>query len=846
MGSEVLKLEIFVDELKELFYRGLGGREMVRTYSNIIDRYIRSIFNRNQESLAIVALGGYGRQEMAPYSDVDLMFLYRDKLAADAEKDAKNLLYNLWDSGFQVGHSFRSIKDCMRIAAKDITTKTSFLEARFLTGNIDIYKDFRAEIDKILSRKPQIFLTEKLREMFSRHRNYGSSPYLLEPHVKEGEGGLRDVHTAMWLARVVLKLEGSVRPGIEGLNTVLSEKNYARLLNAFDFLLRVRVGLQLESKRKNDVLSFLYQEALAPVFGFKDAEDFSAPERFMRYYYIKAREIKEISFRVFEICGSRFIKRPKRPVMRKISDAFILSDGYIVTAHFDKNFFTEEPLRLMEAFYLSQKYRTALSPLLKEAIGESLHLVDEAFRESKKASEFFIEILKGHRVYETLKEMHDSGFLGNYIPEFAMLNALVIFDVYHKYTVDEHTLFAIKTLQALEANVIERLTFVADVYKALKRPHNLFLALLLHDIGKAMGRGHESAGLIKVRNILERLSIEGFDKEEVTFLVTNHLLMSQIAQKREAEDPNVVSYFARIVGDEEKLNALFLLSYADISAVRPGFWSDWKAFLLEDLYLRTSMYLRGEERDRYRAVYNLLPKYPSITEEDVSSHFKNMSERYLNSTPPETVIKDIKVVDSIRKDSFFFFHSKRKETGSTELTIGTWDSPGLFSRITGVISSKGLNILRGQVFTGYDGIVINRMQISNWDEIYWDGLPSRLKEDLRGALLEAREIRPVRAGGEVTYNKFSGVSVRTPVKIELDNEISSEFTVLELTCPDRVGLLYDISALLFSKDIGIVSAKINTDAEVAMDVFYINSQGRKVSGYDGFELMGVLWELLKG
>ncbi len=846
-----------IKELKEIrnkaegiFYEGRGGMEVVRSHSDLMDSLLIALFKSMDKGVSLLALGGYGRRELAPFSDIDLMFLYRKDITPSIESASSNVLYSLWDAGLQVSHSLRSFKDCLREARIDLRTKTSLLEARFIAGDDGLYNDFIADvINPIRSRKQESFLREKLSERLMRYKEQGDSPYLIEPNVKEGEGGLRDIHLSLWLSKVVLKIKD-----IEGLKDILKDRDYKRLIRAYDFMLRIRVGLHILAKRKNDVLSFPYQEGLAPLLGFKETGSFSAPERLMRRYHLMVMDVTEITKSVINLCAKAFVKRPRWGRKKLISsDSFILFDGYI-TAGYRENFFMDKPERMIEAYELSAKYKAPLSPYLKDGIRENLRLVNDSFRRSESASLHFISLLESDNPYEALKEMHEIGLLGRYIPEFGAIRALVVYDPYHQYTVDEHTLMAIKNLGRLNEDGHENHKILKRIFLNLNKRWPIYLALLLHDTGKAKGSMHEKEGTTNIGAVMQRLSIKGSEAAEIEFIVRNHLLMSRIAQKMETEDPEVIEDFADVVKREEYINALYLITYADVSSVRQGFWSDWKAFLFNDLYLRTIQYMRGEFEDKIERLYSILNSYPDITRQDIVSHLDNMPDRYLHFNSEDVILSDIKALRIAKQRGLFFSVSEKQTKGAAEITVVALDRAGLFFRITGAISSKGLNILKGQVFTGNDGVIIDRFYVSNWETLWWEGLSQALGNAIEDAVLRDLEFSFDR--------RPSAIGARVSPVVEFDNETSEDFTILELLCRDRVGLLYIVSRLFFEQGISIASAKINTEAGVALDVFYLqrlyperaprkvtgfqgHRGGLKLDGNDAYALIFKLWELLR-
>ncbi|MBI4690807.1 MAG: [protein-PII] uridylyltransferase [Nitrospirae bacterium] len=829
----------FLGDIEDIFHK-LSGRELAAFYTQKIDDFLIKAFDsvESQRPLALIAIGGYGRSELAPYSDIDIMFFARDK--TDSEK-VKSVLYKLWDKGLTIGHCFRTADDCLTEAGKDLRTHTSLLESRFVAGDEGLYNYFKERVySEIAYRKQKGFISGKLKEMEKRHRDYGDSVFLLEPNVKEGQGGLRDIHNVLWLSKVALKFGG-----INDLSSLIPQHEFKRLMKAYDFLLKVRFALHLMSNRRNDVISFNTHDYVAERLGFHDSKKFSGPERFMRYFYLKASIVQDITAIVVGICSRQWPAAGRRTwgPKKRVTDHFYIYKNVIIPS--GKDIFRGTPDRIIEAFYVYSKTGKGFSPGLREDIRRNLILIGKKVRSSQRAISFFYEILRGMRVYETLKEMHETGVLGRFIPEFGALRSLVVYDPYHRYTVDEHTLLAVKHLELLTVTRYKKLERLSEIMRSVKEKEILFLSLLFHDIGKAAGnprteimRGkyHEEEGYKRLKNIVERFNMAVEQRLRIEFLVWNHILMSALALKRETEDPDIIAQFAEAAGDEEGLKSLYLMTYADMSAVNPAFWTEWKAYLLGDLYERTLNYLRGTRENIEIYMKNILSSYTGTDKKGLGAFLDEMPERYLLSTPVERIYEDYKLACSVM-DNNFSVSINEKPDSTTEITIGAWDKPGLFSRIVGFLSSKWMNILRARLYTGKKGLVIDKIQISNWKELWWDGMPGVIEDGLRSVVLEDGRFSLTGTRKE-TCARFEAF-------IELDNETSEENTIVEFFSADRHGLLYDVSNVFYETGFNIISAKINTGSDVAHDIFYIQHEGGKVNGVKTTEVLVSLWEILK-
>ena len=823
MTEETLK------EIDAWFARGLTGRQLSSMLTRKVDEVLKKIVSSagGRMHAALLATGGYGRSELSPFSDVDVMFYARDR--ADTET-AERILYGLWDTGMEISHSYRTSSECIEEAFADIRTRTSLIESRFIAGDKGLYEAFRREVyPEINYKKQKEFVREKLIEMGKRHLDAGNSVYLLEPHIKEGEGGLRDIHTAYWLSRVALRKEN-----FDEFLALLSRNELKQFISAYDFLLKARFGLHLESRRKHDILSFDYQEGVAARLGFRDSKKFKGTERLLRYYYLKGSAIKNITKTVTAICSRTYVPVLRDMSIKKVTDDFAVSGGRIIIRN--AGLFARNPDKLVEAFAIMSRTGRKFSQGMREAVRANLLRINKKTRSSTVAVQHFMEILRGDRVHETLHEMHESGVLGRFIPEFGALRKLVVHEPYHMYTVDEHTLVAVRNLETLRTTRYKSLEDLHDVMRSVGRLDTLYMSILFHDIGKAAGRQHGEEGYKRLKNIMERFHVDTTRRMRIEFLVRNHILMSRTALRRETSDSEVIAMFADAVGDQENLKAIYLITYADMSAVNPGFWSSWKAYLLRELYEQTMNHLSGIRRDRAGLIRELQTSLPLPEAKQLSDFIREMPERYLLSSPNNGIIEDYRLVQKVRETGFA---ARTVVTGEmAEFSVYAEDCPGLFSNIVGFISSKGLNIVSGRIFTGKAGIVIDKISVSNWRDIWWEGLEADIEEGLRALLMEGKPLSVARRG-EHAVLPFG-------VFIELDNEASEEYSIIEILSPDRMGLLHDVSRCMHEKGVNIDSAKILTESGLAQDVFYVQKKKAKINYADTEDLLAGLWTVLTG
>ncbi len=834
---------------------GASGLEVVARHADLVDAVICQLFwladrvtprslQERTEGCAVLALGGYGRRELNPASDVDVMFLHPRRVDEYIRVILDHVLYFLWDLGFTVGHSCRSLADAVRMMDADLTSRTSMLEARFLAGSGRVFADFQDRMWKTLQgRRSQQYIQLKLREQAQRHEKYGGSVYLQEPNIKEGPGGLRDFHTALWVARARHRLDDLKALPALGL---LTPVELAQCLQALDFLLRVRSELHYLHGGKSDVLSLTLQVPVAANLGFRDEATYGV-ERFMRQYFLRAGALHQLSARLIERCvarpGSHVEAVMKKLRARDIGDEFTELNRQIHILPAQRHCFREDPIRLVKIFWYCLEMGYDLSPDAKEAIRSHLDLVDDEFRRSNRALGSFLAILKAPRgIASILRQMHHLGILSAYIPEFSRVTCLVQFDYYHRYTVDEHTFVLLDHLEALEKAEDPRLQEFRRIASELKKPEVLKLAILFHDLGKGEGHGHVERGVTLAQAALTRMGLADHDIAGVTFLVAQHLSMAHIAERRDLDDERMIIDFARLVGDVELLKMLYLLTYLDINAVGPQVWTDWKGTLLWELFIKTHTILtrgvpEGEEEQRKAAALRaaLVEELgPEFGAEVVRQHLDLMPIRYVLTTASAKVVQHLQLIERVRRgEPVAVRWASFPLAGYSEVSVCAPGAPGRFAKVVGTLTANGINILSAQLFSRADGVFIRTFQVSDGrgaaldDETVWH----RFARDLKGVVLDQMNVReliksrrrdllakPIARGGEMH------------TRVEFDNVVSERYTVIDVRAQDRLGLLYVISSTLSDMDLDVALAKIATEMDQAVDVFYVTEKdGSKVA-----------------
>ncbi len=800
-------------------FAGAGGSEIVQRRTSLIDRTLREAhagLSAVGTMPALVAIGGYGRGELNPRSDIDIMLLCKDE--AD-RKRSPELLYILWDAGLDVGYSVRTAKECVSLARQDIKIRTSLLESRLIAGDPALYDSFSDTMrSEVFYWKAAEFIHEKISERSTTRRKLGGSVYLREPNIKEGEGGLRDFHTALWISFVHFRISSLAELVARG---VITEGQYASFQRSRNFLWRVRNEVHYLSGRKNDHLTFDLQERAASDFHYRDSTNLLAVERFMKAYFLHARNIREFSTVVTEAV---LPKPSRRWFERKMMIGPFSLIGKTLIPPAD-DICHSDPSLVFSAFEIAQSRHAALSDHLKSLIRACR--IDDRTRSSPSAAKAFLAILDNpDALSETLSLMKELRLLGRYLPEVRAIQALARHDYYHLYTVDEHILLAIKNLQQLWTGNYPGLSTLFDAMKGLKKRWILFLAILLHDLGKAYHHDHEKTGTVLAETILTRLGIHGEDRGRVLFLVKNHLVMSSLSQRRELTDRKVVADFARLVQDQENLSLLYLLTYADISAVNTTAWTQWKAVLLQELYVRTlesieKRTVAGEEdKARFTAQIDRIRDLAAgrFTHREVDDFISVMSDQYILYTSARKVIYHMEMMKRLRDEQLVIDHRHYPERGYTELIVCAYDAYGMFYRTAGAIASKNLNILRAQVYTSKSGVMLDTFQITDAEGRLCDYEPAweSAVDELRRTLMN--KSRPAEPS---VYGRIKRPAAMIAPVVEFDNETSESFTIIDISARDRVGLLYSVTKALYDLNLDIGSAKIVTEGSRVMDSFYV-------------------------
>jgi [protein-PII] uridylyltransferase len=833
------------EEVKRRFEEdGASGSETVAAQAFLVDQLVRLIHDfasehvyplanpTTGEQIAIVAVGGYGRGELAPFSDVDLLFLLPYKQTPRGEQIVEYMLYMMWDLGLKVGHATRSIDDCIRMARQDITIRTSMIESRWLWGDKALYERFKARFQKeVVVPTGPFFVEAKLAERDARHAQMGDSRYVLEPNVKEGKGGLRDLQTLFWIGKYLYQVEdaqGLVKAG------VLTARDARTFDRAQKFLWTVRCHLHYLSGRPEDRLTFDVQTQIAARMGYRDHKGARGVERFMKHYFLIAKAVGDLT-RI--LCAVLEERHKKRSILSRARFSFRkkCAEGFRVDADrltvVNDKVFRENPVRLLQLFHEAQRMELDIHPDAFRLVTQNLGLIDDTLRADAEANRLFMEMLTAKdNAQVTLSRLSEAGVFGRFVPDFGRVVAQMQYDMYHVYTVDEHTIRAIGILNKIENGELAKDHPVsAEAIHEVVSRRALYVAVLLHDIAKGRGGDHSVIGAEIAKYMGPRLGLDDWETETVSWLVLNHLAMSNTAFKRDIEDPKTVKDFVSLVQSPERLRLLLVLTVADIRAVGPDVWNGWKASLLRELYWRALEEMTGgvpaERRaQRVERAKEALREHLKDWDKDAVEDFIALGypDYWLGFTTEEQAYH-AEVVRDAGDAGLHIAVQQHSDRGVTDVLIRTHDHPGLFSQIAGAMALTDASIVDARIVTMADGLALDTFSIQDPrggafnDANRLKRLRANIADALTGKLVPKREFKARR------LKAASGRTVvfKVPPGVLIDNKASQTHTVIEVHGRDRPGFLYDVTAALTGLGLQIGSAQISTYGERAVDVFYV-------------------------
>ena len=822
------------EKIKGWHRSGSGGREIIQAHTSLVDEVIRHVLlSMTQlevyaeanvlDDFALIAVGGYGRGELNPLSDIDLLFLLSGKTQPITETFIKDALSVIWGFDMEIGHSSRTIKDCIKLAQEDLTIKTSMIETRLLIGNRTTYDKFYNSIHKnVLQKHVKQFLNSTLKEKYTRYGQGDSVVCHPEPDIKNGPGGLRDYHSALWAT--------AVRYGCHSLREInevhaLSNEEIESLYHSVDFSLRVRNELHYLTNKKTDVLTYHTQKQLAINLGYQSSAHDQAVEEFMHDYYLHATNIYTFSQNLFEHCRQtkRSLKKVISSLIKKsVGHGFHISDSSLIYDGDAKEDFKNYKSLLLKALDLCKQHQVLPDYKLQRQMRLNKNLINAQFMKGEEVRGFLFSILKDKSAAKILRLMHETDILEQILPEFGLAHCKVNHDFYHHYTADEHSLRVIRFLDELAITSITNPTDLQTLYLDYLRKEILKLSALLQSVRTAPT--DEPGEFLKC--LLERLSLEDGDVQVLLFLLANPYTMIETALHQDIHQPGVIRKFAQTVVNPERLKGLYLLSYAELRAVAPGTLTAWKKILLSELYERTLKHLQDPASLEQQPLATRAGVFKALQRElpvnDIEEHLRQMPEDYLMTASSEEVALHIRLIRSFKDKLFILHHQFHEEGNYHNLTLCCPIGSEAFKKLVGTITAKSLNILGAQIYLKKDGIIIVSLQVEASTKA--DAEDLEIWKDIKNSLSQLFE-------GEINLQKilksrirYAGAQKKMAMvpRVHVERTTGNPFTVIRVEARDHIGMLYKVSAVFADFGIRIHRAQISTQGDRAIDVFYVS------------------------
>lgn len=860
--------------LERMHRKGESGLKVCQARAAMIDVVVENLFLAALDlyttehgalpcKMAILATGGYGRRELNPHSDVDLMFLYPLKAGGKAFKKfqevvTEEILYPLWDLGLKVGHASRNAKEVIDECSKEIQSKNAILESRVICGSEPLYKRMRSHFEEFVkSENSEVYIQERLENELARHAKSGNTIYLQEPDIKNGVGGLRDYQNILWMAHIKYGFR-SFRDLVKA--KLMRDDEREAMVEAYDFLLRTRTELHMQNRRPTDKLDLEQQPHIAKYLKYPQEDIFERVESFMKDYYTAARTIYQSS----EILKERMALEASTGSKGRISfrealrshqhlpvkkvEGFQLQEK--VLSADNPNVFQDDPVRLIRIFRLAQQFGAKLDSDLRFLITRSIPLIDHSIINSASAAKSFCSILRSPgEVYPILMQMHEMGVLGRYLPEFGKLTCMVQHEYYHRYTADAHVLRTIRHLDRVFSKHDDEYARYEKQLRKNDDPLLLYLILLLHDLGKAEGvKNHDVAGVRIAQPILNRFNIGREQQEQILFIIRNHLEMARFWQRFDLDDSKTAASFAEFIVDPQKLRFLYVHTYCDARGTAPTLWNSYKDAMHRTMYVRTLEQFEDDEiieqkrKDLIIMLHQqiLEKKIEGISEEEIEAHFSLLPERYFINTDQEDIelhlrmvndlLTQIQTANSIGTLTPIIHWHDDIDLSMTVVNVVTWDRAGLFYKLAGALTLAGVNIVSTKAITRKDHISIDTFYIIDPDGGVVSDKKARkiFEKRLDEALIQEKELMPAINEREAkiaaqTKNKDM-LPAPFPPSVDVYHELSLKQTIIEVQASDRIGLLYQISRLITKMGFDIGFARIATERGVAMDTFYIKNE----------------------
>lgn len=838
-------------EVRRRFEAGeQSGSETVHAGAYLIDQLVRIVYEVatehvypqgvgiSSDTMSVIATGGYGRGELAPHSDIDLMFLLPYKLTPQTEQVVEYVLYTLWDLGLKVGHATRSAEEAVRLSKDDITIRTSLLESRLITGNEEQYLKFKNLFQEdVVSDSGMAFVEAKLGERDDRHARMGDTRYVLEPNIKDGKGGLRDLQTLMWISKYLYGVETIADLKQKG---ILTADDARRFDKAQEFLWTVRCHLHYLADRPEERLTFNVQTDIGARMGYTDHAGLSGVERFMKHYFLIAKDVGDLTRIICAALEEQHKKKRRRFRLPRFGkggpeiDGFDVDGDRLVAASDD--IFEKDPKKLLDLFWQAQKHGFDVHPSTLRIVTKNLKRITRKVQNDPAANDIFVNILTGPDPDKTLMRMNEAGVFGKFVPDFGRVVAQMQYDMYHVYTVDEHTIRAIGVLHGIETGrLVDDHPVACSIVGEVQSMRALYVAVLLHDIAKGRGGDHSEIGADIALKLGPRLGLSEWETETVSWLVRHHLLMSHTAFKRDIDDPKTVSDFVEVVQSPERLRLLLVLTVADIRAVGPNVWNAWKAGLLRELYWHAREFMSGESSEerlskradtaKRKLAAALEETSKDWTPERIEAHLDLARDTYWLTFDTDALLRHAELIRqaAINKQNLRIELTADEDHDATEVVVFTVDHPGLFAKVAGALSLGSINIVDAKIVTLNNGMALDTFWVQDGQaeavsgEARMERIRRRIERALSGLESPAWELKEARENAMPSRTSVFQV----PPRVLIDNKASRTHTVIEVNGRDRLGFLHDVTNALTNAGLQIASAHVSTYGERVVDVFYV-------------------------
>ena len=810
--QEYKQLLIKSDErLNQAFYQWQNISRLVKTRAWIIEQLILQLWQRNQldqHQLSLVAVGGFGRGDLQPHSDVDILILYHKNLPESAVSE---FIQNLWDLGLDVGQAVRTVEESVKLANNDITVATSLMESRFMQGEHQLYNDMYERTNDRHMWSGREFFQAKYQEQLKRHEKCGETAYNLEPNIKEGQGGLRDIQMVTWVAQRhfhVSSMHGLVDVGF------LHPEEYIQLQKGMRKLWKIRYALHLLAGRKEDRILFEYQKQLAEIFSYEDNDDSLAVEKFMQNHYRNAMQLEQLNMRLLQLFQENILQNHDDKKITKLNDDFQIINQYLEVN--SPQTFIDKPSALFEVFYHYQQNPQihGIRANTLRYISQCLYLIDEDFREDQQIKELFIGIFKHKNlVFGQLKLMNALGVLGAYLPVFGRIVGRMQYDLFHMYTVDQHTLFVIRNIRNICLN-IEKHPHAHSVAQKIRQPYVLNLAGFFHDIAKGRGGDHAELGAVDAVEFAENFDLPETDVKLLSWLVKYHLIMSVVAQKQDISDANVIQKFAQLVGQQSYLDNLYVLTVADISGTDPKLWNSFKDSLLQELYLRTSQHLSSENDDFVeQAKADAMDLLDDLHHDEIIDLWQHIPDSFFDYSSSEQIAKISQAITESNNQTTVCITDLHQD--GFEIMLYGEDQVGLFHHVIEVFAEFQVNVANARIYSGSNGFVLDCFHcLGDYNEQSLEAIQLAMYEVLNLPQYHEKNRKLVASRREKFFIE--------PPKLSFSAGRSEQETRFEIKCTDYAGLLVNITQIFVNLSIDIHAAKIVTFGHRAEDVFWLS------------------------